>query len=202
MNARVLRAARSLQSAQSAPGRSEEPQLTVSTKVWTMKPGKLGIKLGMCSLLAAVGINACDAIHQRELQPGISTAQDVSARFGLPEMEWVNADGTRTWEYSRQPQGIECFMITIGPDNVLRGIEQVLNEQTFARITPGMSADEVRRLLGKPATIEFFSLKQETVWSWKIDHGIPPGLASVYFTVSFDMGARVSGSGRYTERKG
>lgn len=156
----------------------------------------------ICAALAALGINACDYVNLRELKPGVSTAQDVSERFGVPEMEWTNEDGSRTWEYSRQPEGIECFMITIGPDNVLRGIEQVLNEQSFARVVPGMSGEEVRRLLGKPASVQFFSLKQETVWSWKIDHGQPSPAEPVYFTVSFDNRGRVTGTGRFTERKG
>ena len=118
----------------------------------------------LCAILAALGISACDYFNLRELQPGVSTATEVRDRFGTPEMEWVNTDGSVTWEFSRQPEGIECFMITIGPDNILRRIDQVLDEQTFARVVNGLNGDEVRRLLGKPARSQFFQLKQETVW--------------------------------------
>ncbi|WP_345793881.1 outer membrane protein assembly factor BamE [Thauera sp. JM12B12] len=155
----------------------------------------------ICGLLSAIGITACDYINVKELQPGVSTAQEVRERFGPPHMEWRNEDGSLTWEFSRQPQGIECFMITIGPDQILRQIDQVLNEETFARVQHGMNGDQVRRLLGKPASSQFFQLKQETVWEWRISHG-PDGTSdAVFFTVSFNNEGRVTGTGRYTQYK-
>ncbi|HRP25022.1 MAG TPA: outer membrane protein assembly factor BamE [Thauera sp.] len=152
----------------------------------------------VCSLLSAIGITACDYINVRELQPGVSTAVEVRERFGPPHMEWRNEDGSTTWEYSRQPEGIECFMITIGTDNILRSIDQVLNEASFARVERGMNGDQVRRLLGKPASSQFFQLKQETVWEWKFDHGNSTGGDPMFFTVSFNTEGRVTGTGRYT----
>lgn len=151
----------------------------------------------LCALLSAIGLTACDYINVRELQPGVSTALEVRERFGPPHMEWRNEDGSITWEYSRQPEGIECYMITIGPDDLLREIDQVLNESNFARVENGMNGDQVRRLLGKPASSQFFRLKNETVWEWKIDQGQPSG-EPVYFTVSFNTEGRVTGTGRYT----
>jgi len=155
----------------------------------------------LCSLLSAIGITACDYINVKELQPGVSTATEVRERFGPPHMEWKNDDGSVTWEFSRQPQGVECFMITIGADNILRNIDQVLNEQTFARVEKGMNGDQVRRLLGKPASSQFFQLKQETVWEWRISHGAPGTGDPVFFTVSFNTEGRVTGTGRYTQYK-
>lgn len=156
----------------------------------------------ICGLLSAFGITACDYINVKELKPGVSTAVEVRERFGPPHMEWRNEDGSLTWEYSRQPEGIECFMITIGPDQILRSIDQVLNEGTFARVERGMNADQVRRLLGKAASSQFFALKQETVWEWKIDHGEASGGDAVFFTVSFNTDGRVTGTGRYTRYRG
>ncbi len=155
----------------------------------------------LCALLSAVGLTACDYLNMRELQPGVSSALEVRDRFGPPQMEWRNADGSLTWEYSRQPEGIECFMITIGADNILRRIEQVLTEDNFARVQRGMNGDEVRRLLGKPAASQFFALRKETVWEWKIDHGNASGGEPVYFTVSFNTDGRVVGSGRHTRHR-
>ncbi len=151
----------------------------------------------VCALLSAIGLTACDYFNVRELQPGVSTALEVRERFGPPHMEWRNEDGSITWEYSRQPEGIDCYMITIGPDDILREIDQVLNEATFARVQNGMNGDQVRRLLGKPASSQFFRQKNETVWEWKIDQGHPSG-EPVYFTVSFNTEGRVTGTGRYT----
>mgnify|MGYP006167243679 CR=1 FL=1 len=116
----------------------------------------------VCSLLSAIGITACDYINVKELQPGVSTATEVRERFGPPHMEWRNDDGSVTWEFSRQPEGVECFMITIGADNILRTIDQVLNEQTFARVEKGMNGDHVRRLLGKPASSQHWTVSSAT----------------------------------------
>ena len=155
----------------------------------------------LCGLLSAIGITACDYINVKELQPGVSTSAEVRERFGPPHMEWRNEDGSLTWEFSRQPEGIECFMITIGPDQILRRIDQVLNEETFAKVQNGMNGEQVRRLLGKHASSQFFQLKQETVWDWRISHGAPGTGDPVFFTVSFNTDGRVTGTGRYTQYK-
>lgn len=153
----------------------------------------------LCAVLALIGLNACDAIKLHQLEPGVSTAAEVREHFGPPHMEWNNDDGSLTWEYSRQPQGIECFMITIGPDQILRSIEQVLQEEYFARIRPGMSGDEVRRVLGKPARSQFFRLKNETIWEWRISQGTSSSGDPEYFTVSFNTDGRVITTGRHVE---
>jgi hypothetical protein len=86
----------------------------------------------------------------------------------------VEADGTRVWEYPRTPEGIVNYMLVIGPDKVLREVRQVLTEENFAKVRPGMSSDEVRYLLGRPAHELYFSLKQEKVWDWKTK--VEPGM--------------------------
>lgn len=154
----------------------------------------------LCSLLTALGLPGCDQVALQELKPGISTAREVRDRMGPPNQEWQNPDGSYTWEFSRQPEGTECFMATIGPDQILRGIEQVLTEANFARIQPGMTPPEVQRRLGKPATKEFFQLKQEHVWSWRIAGPFPN--EKVFFTVTFNTDGRVVTTGRFTEQKG
>lgn len=152
----------------------------------------------LCALLAAIGLPACDYMNVRELQPGVSTAMEVRDRFGPPQHEWRNDDGSVTWEYSRQPEGAECYMITIGADNILRTLDQVINEQTFARIERGMTGPQVNRLLGRPAASQFLKLKQETVWEWLIERGTPL-TDPTYFTVSFNTEGRVVDTGRYTK---
>jgi outer membrane protein assembly factor BamE (lipoprotein component of BamABCDE complex) len=152
----------------------------------------------LCSLLTALGLAGCDRAALQELRPGVSTAREVKERMGPPNYEWHNEDGSLTWEFSRQPEGVECFMATIGPDQILRSIEQVLTEANFERIQPGMIHQEVLRRLGKPAKKEYFELKQEHVWSWLIDHQMPG--QKVYFTVSFNADGRVTRSGPVTEQ--
>jgi SmpA/OmlA family protein len=151
-----------------------------------------------CAFLTTLGLPGCDRVALQELKPGLSTAREVKERMGPPNHEWHNEDGSVTWEFSRQPEGIECFMATIGPDQVLRGIEQVLTEANFERIQPGMTRTDVLRRLGRPAKSEYFERKQEHVWSWLIDRRMPG--QKVYFIVSFNDDGRVTKSGPFTEQ--
>jgi hypothetical protein len=122
---------------------------------------------GLFSGLIAALLPACDGTNLKALRPGVSTALEVRDRMGPPTMEWKDADGTLTWEYPRTPEGIVNYMIVIGPDNVLREVRQVLTDENFGKIAAGMSKEEVRRLLGKPAHELYFPLKREHVWDGK-----------------------------------
>lgn len=121
---------------------------------------------GLFSGLIATLFSACDGIALNDLKPGISTDRDIRNRMGRPETEWKDADGSRTWEYPRTPEGMN-YMIVIGPDNILREVRQVLTEENFNSVKAGMNKEEVRRLLGKPAHERYFSLKKELIWDWK-----------------------------------
>ncbi len=134
----------------------------------------------------AAHLSACDFLAMKELQPGISTATEVRARLGNPAQEYRNADGTVTWEFNRQPNGTECWMVTLGPDQILRKIEQVLTEANFAKVTAGMDRDEVRRLLGAPGWKTLYKNLNEEIWDWRVAGTIPTEEA--HFHVHFDAG--------------
>jgi hypothetical protein len=81
---------------------------------------------------------ACDSRHIEELERGVSTEADVRKRFGEPAAVYTLADGSRTLEYPRQPEGQRNYMITIGPDGKMTSLRQVLKPETFAEVTPGL----------------------------------------------------------------
>lgn len=146
--------------------------------------------------LATALLPACDAINLQEIKPGISTASKVQARMGKPGFEFQNDDGSVTWEYSRQPQGIVCYMITIGSDRIVQKMEQVLNDTNYGKVRPGMSRDEIRRLFGAPASKIVFDNLGEDIWEWRIE-GMPP-MDETYFMVHFDL---VSGAVKKTSKR-
>lgn len=110
---------------------------------------------------------AFDSIIIRKLKPGISTAREVRERMGPPSMEWLDDDGTQTWEYARTPNGIVNYMFDFSADARLQGIRQVLAPDYFGRVHEGMTFDQIRRLLGKPAHVYHFPRLKEHVWDWK-----------------------------------
>ena len=148
------------------------------------------LKEFLSGLLSGVvaAMPACDSISLPKLKPGISKRQDVEDIMGPPTMEWKDADGSVTWEYPRTPNGVVNYMIVFGPNGVLREVRQVLTEENFAKVSPGMSREDIRRLLGQPAKESYFSLKKEYVWDWRKDD---PMNMTVYFNVHFDESGRV-----------
>ena len=158
-----------------------------------------GRPLAVLALLLGLSLAGCDYLALQDLKPGTSTDLEVRDRFGTPAMEWHNEDGSLTWEYPRGPAGVDTYMITLGPDRILRSVEQVLTEANFARIEKGMSQEQVRRILGRPGSINHFPLKPETVWDWRIA-GIPAS-DETHFHVNFGADGRVSGTSRRVEAK-
>ncbi len=139
------------------------------------------------SALAAVAsalLPACDMVNMQEIKPGITTATEVRARLGEPGFEFRNSDGSVTWEYTRQPSGTSCYMITLDKAQVVRSLEQVLNEANYARAREGMSQDEIRRLFGAPAGKVIFDNLREEVWEWRIE-GVPAS-EETYLNAYFD----------------
>ncbi|WP_159911207.1 outer membrane protein assembly factor BamE [Pantoea sp. 18069] len=136
-------------------------------------------------LLSLVG---CDERRIRELEEDVSTEVDVRARFGEPENIWQEADGSRTFEYNRQPAGHQNYMITIGPGGTMTALRQVVAPHVFDQVRAGMTEQEVRRMLGKPAKRMTYERKQETDWDWRY---IDPPTTEMLFTVTFGPDGRV-----------
>jgi len=121
----------------------------------------LGRAAALLALILAAGCANFSAIS-----PGDS-APSVEARVGAPGSVRKNADGSEVWEYPSGPSGVQTFMIDIGPDRTVRAVRQVLREEYFSKVVPGMSRDEVRRLLGRPKEVWYFPARDEEVWTWR-----------------------------------
>lgn len=147
------------------------------------------------------GLTGCDPQRIAELEEGVATEADVRARFGEPEKIWEASDmastpspgaaaapGARTFEYNRQPEGMVNYMITIGADGRMSALRQVLSPQNFSKITPGMSMEQVRKMLGKPMKITPYTGQQRTHYDWRY---LNPPNTPMLFTVVFDSDLKV-----------
>lgn len=154
------------------------------------------------SALAALTLPACDFVNLPEIKPGITSAAEVRSRMGEPGFIHNNEDGSETWEYSRQPAGVHCHMISFGRDRIVSRMEQVLTEANYARIKAGQTQAEIRRLLGAPASKAVFKNLREEVWEWRIESLLPG--EEKFLNVHFDLesglvtkgGTRVAPGGR------
>ncbi len=145
---------------------------------------------------ALFSLLGCD--RTGELRPGISTTTEVIDKMGKPAMEWQEG-ADKVWEYPFTPEGTRNYMLTIGPDGILKAMVQVLTPENFARVTPGMTREQIRRLLGKPASVQFLELKQEEVWEWKEQSPLPS--SDMRINVYFSNTGQVTHTGRYENPK-
>ena len=144
------------------------------------------------ALLAPIALllTGCDPQKISELEEGVSTEADVRARFGEPAATYLEANGDRTFEYPRQPAGHVNYMISIGADGKMTALRQVLNGRNFAKVTPDLDKQQVRRLLGRPAKVQSFALKDQEVWDWRFSDGHEVKI----FEVTFGRDGRVVSS--------
>lgn len=138
--------------------------------------------------LAALWLAGCEPQRADALVEDVSTEADVKRLFGEPRTVTVAADGTRTLEYPRQPEGYANYVMVIGANGKLASLRQLLNPDNFAKVQPGMDSDAVHKLLGPHARERRFELKQETLVEWRFRDGQDNRV----FGVTFDSAGRVT----------
>lgn len=127
-----------------------------------------------------------------KLNKGISGEADVRAVMGTPDHVREDAAGGRVLEYPKGPQGVRTWMFHIGANGTLVDYQQVLTDDNFRRIAPGMAREEVRNLLGRPRSIVPFRRQNEEVWDWKYQHVHEERLLNVHFDLQTGKVVRMS----------
>ena len=142
----------------------------------------------LATAVSGVALIGCDQKRIEKLEEGVATEANVRQQFGEPQATYLDSDGSKTFEYSRQPEGQVAYMITIGPDGKMSALRQVLKPADFAKVVPGMEAAQVRRMLGRPAKMAKYALKpDEEHWEWRwLD-----GQEAKVFTVTFGPQGKV-----------
>ena len=149
--------------------------------------------------VALLGLAGCATPGSGGLTPGTSTLADVEARLGRPAKTWKNADGSQQLAFPTGPEGTQTFMVFITPDGKLQRIVGVLNEQFFGLIQPGMTQEQVLRLLG-PAGAPATPYRRSDTFAWTWLYCQSQNVMQ-YFDVSFDAGTglvRSAGQHLYT----
>lgn len=157
---------------------------------------------GLAVVLAVTAaLSACDRQGRPveefgldKLAKGVSSEGDVRMVMGQPETVWEEEDGTRSLQYPKGPEGVRTWEFTIDASGKLKDYRQLLTPENFSRVMQGMSRDEVRRILGKPRSIEQFKLKNEEVWDWRYQDVNVPRLFNVHFDMNTGKVVRTSSS--------
>lgn len=102
----------------------------------------------------------------QSLRPGASEAE-VRQSMGAPAMELSMAEGSRALVYPTGPLGTHTYMAHVDRNGRLQRVEQVLDDSRFHAIQPGMTKEELLRLIGPPSeTMRFGNLRQ-TAWDYR-----------------------------------
>lgn len=121
----------------------------------------------VCCLTVALAACA-SSLGPLKVQPGQSEA-DVVRLAGQPRTVYKNPDGSRQLEYNNQPFGTTVYMITVGANGQVSNVAQVLSDPYMDKIKPGLTHDEVLRMLGEPMSTQEYYFSKEEAWEWNIE---------------------------------
>jgi len=123
------------------------------------------VLIGACMVLAG-----CASYDGRGLTPGSSTGAQVEALMGPAAMRVAQPDGGSVLYFPRGPEGRHSYAVTIGPDGVMRSIEQRLTLANYNLLMAGKTTSkEVRELFGPadPYATTKLALSRREVWEYK-----------------------------------
>lgn len=153
-------------------------------------------------VVAAAALSGCATpVKDERMRPGQTTGAEVQQYYGAPSRVWPEADGGHTLEYATQPFGRTCYMVRLDPQDRLVGVTDGLSAASRARIVPGLTPEQVTRILGQERKRVFFRLSGEDVWDWNIEPEMNGYL--LRFNVHFKGGVvlRTSQSVVYPDRR-
>ncbi|HWH82890.1 MAG TPA: hypothetical protein VNU71_11720 [Burkholderiaceae bacterium] len=145
---------------------------------------------GFAGLLLLLWMAGCAGLAPGGLPAGTSID---TARHGLfaPTGEYALPDGGTRLEYARGAFGRRTDMLDFDRGGALVRSQQVLDEPTFATITPGLTGREVLMRIGHPAQVFGVPWQRLHVWNYRWFGG-----DCVWFQVSVsDADDRVTDAG-------
>lgn len=121
------------------------------------------------ALILAVALLAagCASYGGSSLVPGKSTEGEVRGVMGSPALAFDHGDGSKRLLYPRGPLGVETYAVEIGPDGRMTSVRNVLNDDTFYQIRPGLTRDEILRLIGPPGDTMAFPRMRQYAWDYR-----------------------------------
>jgi outer membrane protein assembly factor BamE (lipoprotein component of BamABCDE complex) len=137
----------------------------------------------IASILLASLVAACASYGGSSLRPGTSNESEVRATMGTPAVEFANTEGGKDLFYPRGPLGTDTFRARVGSDGVLRDLRNVLSDDTFSAVTPGMTEQDILRMIGPPGKTMPFPLSSTHAWDYRY---VDTWGYTAIFSVTFD----------------
>lgn len=131
---------------------------------------------------------ACSSYGPGALRPGLSAAQ-VEADMGPPSGRYPRPEGGTRLEFARGPFGKHTYMVDLDRTGQVERWEQVLREEVFNQVVPGMRSSDLRYRLGQPSNLMGI-WRGATVWSWRYESPF-----CIWFRVTVEPDGTVRDSG-------
>jgi len=128
------------------------------------------MRLPFWSLTTSVFIlTACSSYGPPADLTGMTRDQLV-ARMGQPAAQRQMNGGTTTrLEFPRGPYGLHTWFVDLDAGGHAIRSEQVLTEENFNQIKPGMDREEVLQRLGRPGVAQALGRSRGHVWSYRYE---------------------------------
>ena len=152
----------------------------------------------LTSILLGLAAASCASYDGHTLRPGVSSEAELRSVMGQPAVEYTQGDGSRRLMYPRGPLGTQTFAAEVGSDGIVQSIRPVLKDDTFNGIRPGMTQDDILRLIGPPGDTMKFSLSRHFAWDYRyVDTW---GYVAIFSVTFDDKGVVVSKFSRRIDR--
>jgi len=135
--------------------------------------------------LAACLLAGCGSYGPQSLAKG-SGLDAATHAMGVPTADAPLPDGGRRLEYARGPFGKHTYMLDFDAKGQLTGWQQVLTEERFNTIRPGMESSEVVALIGHSFERRELGWQKQTVWAYRYETPF-----CQWFQVSIDARGKV-----------
>jgi hypothetical protein len=142
----------------------------------------------VASAWLALGIVGCSTLTPGATAIG-TPIETVRHGIAAPTGEYKLPDGGTRLEFAQGSFGKQTWMLDFDAGGHLVASQQVLTEANFGNIAPGMSANDVKMRLGRPANVFNVSWQQLQVWNYRFATG-----DCVWFQVSLSQAGRVTES--------
>ena len=121
----------------------------------------------IATLLTAV-LAGCASFNGAGLVPGKSTGAEAEKLMGTPDQSLKLVNGDTALYFSRLPFGRAMYVVTVGPDGVMKSIEQRMTYASFAKVVANSwTKKEVAELLGPPGRTGRFDRQQREWWEYR-----------------------------------
>lgn len=123
--------------------------------------------LPMVAITVTLALSACAGYSPSRDMAGQDRATLI-ARMGAPEREY-SSQGLRKLHYPRGPAGSHTYFVYLDSNDRVVRWEQVLTEERFDTVRPGMTKDEVLDLIGVPSVTNGLARNRGYVWHYRYE---------------------------------